>query len=102
MATEDILISVVIDEVTLTLDELAHACDVETQWIVERIENEILKHPGDVQPDWRFKSIELMRVRRLVSVERDFDAHPEIAALVVDLMEELDLKNAQLRAAGLS
>jgi len=102
MATEDILIGVVIDDVTLTLDELAHACDVDTQWIIERIETEILKHPGATQPDWRFRSIELVRVRRLMSVERDFDAHPELAALVVDLMEELDLKKAQLRAAGIS
>jgi chaperone modulatory protein CbpM len=101
MATEDVLIGVVIDDVTLTLEELAHACDIDVQWITERIESEILKRPGEAQADWRFKSIELIRIRRLIDVERDFDAQPELAALVVDLMEELDLRKAQLQAAGL-
>lgn len=102
MKNEDILIGVVLDDVALTLDELAHACGVETQWISERIEHEILKHPGTLEPDWRFKSIELIRVRRLIAVERDFDAHPELAALVVDLIEEVDRQKAQLQAAGLA
>lgn len=101
MTTDDILIGMVIDDVALTIEELAHACDVDTQWIIKRIEDEILKHPGTAQPDWRFRSVELKRVRRLMAIERDFDAHPELAALVVDLMEELDCKKAQLRAAGI-
>jgi chaperone modulatory protein CbpM len=37
-------------------------------------------------------------MRRL---ERDFDAVPELAALVVDLIEELDAVRARLRRAGL-
>jgi chaperone modulatory protein CbpM len=100
MSDTDIMIGVFLDDVTLTLEELAHACGVEADWIMERIESEILKHPGEHHPHWRFRSIEVIRVRRLISIERDFDANPEVAALVVDLLEELDRQKEQLKAVG--
>jgi chaperone modulatory protein CbpM len=34
-------------------------------------------------------------------LERDFDAVPELAALVADLLEEMDTLRARLRRAGL-
>jgi len=37
----------------------------------------------------------------LVAVERDFDANPELAALVADLIEEVERLKARLNAAGL-
>jgi chaperone modulatory protein CbpM len=102
MNTEHLLVGVVLDDVALTLEELAHACCVESDWICERIKSEILNNPGELQTDWRFRSMELIRVRRLVAIERDFDANPELAALVVDLIEELDRHRAQLQAIGIS
>jgi len=90
MTNNDILIGVVVDDVALTLDELAQACRVEPRWIVERVEREILGNQAEVLTYWRFTSAELVRARRLAAVERDFDANPELAALVVDLIEECE------------
>ena len=46
---------------------------------------------------WRFSSASLARVRRLRALERDFDAVPELAALMADLLEELDVLRARMR-----
>ena len=43
----------------------------------------------------------LQRVRCMVRLERDFDAVPELAALVADLQDEIERLRARLRRAGL-
>jgi chaperone modulatory protein CbpM len=92
---------VVVDDETLTLEELAIACKVEPAWIVERVRDDILLKVGSVSSMWRFSSAELVRVRRLIAIERNFDANPELAGLVVDLQEELESARQQLRMAGI-
>ena len=57
--------------------------------------------PSDDPAAWRFDAIALRRVRSMVRLERDFDAVPELAALVADLEEEVQRLRAQLRRAGL-
>lgn len=102
MTRDEILSGDVLDEVTLSLDELARACAVQPQWIVERVTTGILCGALKGEPScWTFASADLVRTRRLVSVERDFDANPELAALVVDLIDEVRSLRARLKAAGL-
>ena len=102
MTQNDILAGVLLDEVALSLEEMACACAVEPDWIVERVEAGFL---GDVAVGqvtrWQFTSAELARARRMVAVERDFDANPELAALVADLIEEVERLKGRLNAAGL-
>jgi chaperone modulatory protein CbpM len=102
MTRDDILAGVLLDEVALNLDELACACAVEPNWIVERVEAGFLGNvvAGQVTR-WQFTSSELARARRLAAVERDFDANPELAALVADLIEEVERLKGRLNAAGL-
>ena len=38
----------------------------------------------------RFTSAQLLRARRLADIERTFEANEELAALVVDLIEEVE------------
>ncbi len=92
---------VLIDDVALTIDELARACCVERNWIQQHVEDGFLQctliecnvtfavQDTDRWPDWRFASRQLIRARKLVAFERDFDANPELAALLVDLLEEI-------------
>ncbi|MWV18024.1 MerR family transcriptional regulator [Pseudomonas sp. L-22-4S-12] len=102
MPSIEIITSVVVDEVTLDLDELARACAVESLWVVERVEAGLLGALNRQQPAaWRFSSAELARARRLAALERDFDANPELAALVADLIEEVARLKGRLKAAGL-
>ncbi len=91
MTIEHTVHGVLIDEATLTLDEFANACGVSSAWIIERVDEGLL---GGVNVNvseraWRFASAELIRARRLLMLERDFDANPELAALVADILEEI-------------
>ncbi|MDQ3214592.1 MAG: chaperone modulator CbpM [Pseudomonadota bacterium] len=87
--------AVLIDEETLDLQELASACAVPVTWIVERIEAGLLACVSS-GGEMRFASAHLVRARRMVTTERRFDANQEVAALVADLIEEIE----QLRRQG--
>ena len=94
--------AVPLDEAALTLDELARACAVEPGWVVRRVRTGILLAGTDAAPEaWRFTSVDLVRARSLLRIERDFDANEEVAALVVDLTEEVRRLRRRLRAVGL-
>jgi chaperone modulatory protein CbpM len=101
MPQDDILTGVVLDEVALTVEDLARACAVEPQWVVERAEAGLLCSASVKSVEWRFVSADLARARRLAALERDFDANQELAALVADLVEEVARLRGRLRAAGL-
>jgi chaperone modulatory protein CbpM len=51
---------------------------------------------------WRFSGRDLLRMRRLSALERDFDANPELAGLVADLLDEVQRLRTRLLRAGLS
>ncbi|MCQ9372674.1 chaperone modulator CbpM [Methyloversatilis sp. XJ19-13] len=100
MTHDDILTGELLDDARLTLDELARACATEPGWIIERVEAGYLCRMDAGQPEtWRFASAELVRARQLRAMERDFDANPELAALVVDLIEEVRLLRQQISRA---
>jgi chaperone modulatory protein CbpM len=93
---------VLLDEAALTVEELARACNVEPDWVVRRVQAGILGGQPAVQlTEWRFRSGDLLRARSLLRVERDFDANEDVAALVVDLGDELRRLRARMRALGL-
>ncbi|HMM51945.1 MAG TPA: chaperone modulator CbpM [Burkholderiaceae bacterium] len=100
MTPEDILSGAVIDEAMLTLDELARACAVEPRWVQARVEAGLLECGSGAASEWRFASTQLVRARRMVALERDFDANEELAALVADLIEEVQRLRTQLKALG--
>jgi chaperone modulatory protein CbpM len=92
---------VLLDDVALSLEELARACQVEPDWVVRRVQAGILGGQTTVQiTEWRFRSGDLLRARRLLRVEQDFDANEDVAALVVDLTEEVRRLRARLHALG--
>ena len=123
-----VLVSVQVGEVmgpfALSASELARSCGVELAWVVERVETGVLEvvsadaNPaasasagagagagasvGDVaNGSWRFDSITLVRARRLVALEKTFDADPQLAALTADLIEEVARLKRRLVALGL-
>lgn len=102
MTPTEIVRAVPLDEAALTLEELARACAVEPDWVVQRVQTGILLRDAPAQAAlWRFTSVDLVRARRLREVERAFDAGQELAALVVDLSDEVRRLKARLGAAGL-
>ena len=105
---ENIVTGVLIDDATLTIAELANACAVEYTWVVQHVEDGLLACIDNAvttaisraeAAEWRFASAALIRARRLANIERTFDANAEVAALVVDLLEEVATLRQQRFAA---
>jgi chaperone modulatory protein CbpM len=100
MRDEDVLIGALLEDACLTLDELSRACAAPPDWVIEHVREGLLSVPGESPSVWRFSSRDLARARQMLRIERDFDAVPELAALVADLFEELDDMRSRLRRAG--
>jgi len=101
MRDEDIVTGLVLEGRCFTLEELCAACALEPDWVVRHIEEGLFPAPEGTRSEWRFSAIGLARARRMLAFERDFEAVPELAALVADLLEEMDALRARLRTAGL-
>ncbi|MCP5277371.1 MAG: MerR family transcriptional regulator [Thiobacillus sp.] len=100
MREEDILTGCLMEESWLTLEQVAAACAVEPAWLLRHLDEGLFPHAESVAGVWRFSGPALLRARRMRQLERDFEAVPELAALVADLLEEMDDMRAQLRCLG--
>lgn len=94
------LIAAALDDALLSLDDLCRIGRVSPQWVIERVESGLLVELGGAPETWRFDAVVLRRVRRMASLERDFEAAPELAALVADLQDEIERLRSQLQRAG--
>jgi chaperone modulatory protein CbpM len=101
MRDENIFIGSLMDDTWLTLEQVAAACVVEPAWLMRHIEEGLFPHAESVADVWRFSCDSLLRARRMRQLERDFDAVPELAALMADLLEEVDTLRAKLRISQL-
>jgi chaperone modulatory protein CbpM len=86
-----------LDDAALTLDQLARGVRQAPDWVLTHVEAGVL-HPADGHhaAEWRFASTTLLRARRIADLEHSFDADPQLAALAVDLMEEVAALRRQL------
>lgn len=86
----------IIEGEMLSADDIARHCDKSHDWVMYRVQQEILT------AQWRdgmcfFSSATLWRARRIAELESNFDADPQLAALVADLAEEIQALKARLR-----
>ena len=96
MREEDVLIGSLMEETWMTLEQMAAACTVEPEWLSRHIEEGLFSGVESVAGVWRLSSCGLLRARRMHELERNFDAVPELAALVVDLIEEVETLRTRL------
>lgn len=101
MAERDIIIGIALEEACLTLEQLAAACAVEPAWVVHLVDEGLFPTLPGPAGEWRFDTMALRRARRIRAIERGFDAAPELAALVADMLEELDELRATLYRRGI-
>ena len=95
--------AMLLDETLLRVDELAVSCTVTREWVIEHVHAGVLLESAGPDPGgWTFTSHDLIRAKQLCSLERQFEANPELAGLVVDLFEELERLRARLRREGLA
>jgi chaperone modulatory protein CbpM len=100
MDDQDLLVGSLLEDSWLTLEQLAAACTVEPEWLLRHLEQGLFPRAESVGGVWRFSSAGLLRARRIRQLERDFEAEPELAALVADLLEEMDELRARLGRSG--
>ena len=97
MRDDEIVIGTLLDESWLTLEQVAASCQVEADWLQCHIDEGLVPHIERVEGIWRVSGGMVARIRRTRQIERDFDALPELAELVADLLEEMDTLRAQLK-----
>lgn len=93
--------SVIGDEGVLSIEELARACRAEAQWIIELVAVGVLEPQGTEASRWRFRAADLTCARRVARLQRDFDASLDAAAVMLDLLDQIEQLRARLKRAGL-
>lgn len=84
-----------------TIEQLAGICARDGDWVRLRLTEGLLPAASHGSGQVRFSAAGLRHARRMAAIERDFDAVPELAALVADLLDELDRLRGRLRSHGL-
>ena len=92
MSEQDIL-----EDACLTLEQLCAAAALEREWLVRHVQEGLIPAAGAAVTEWRFTTLHIVRARRMHEIERTYDAEPELAALVADMLEEMDRLRARLR-----
>ncbi|ROR34564.1 chaperone modulator CbpM [Inmirania thermothiophila] len=90
MSETEVLEGRLLDEACeLTLAELARACAVPAEAVVELVEEGILAPRGRSVAEWRFPGPSLARARTVLRLRADLGLDLAGAALVMELLDEL-------------
>jgi chaperone modulatory protein CbpM len=90
------------EDCTFTLDEICTACSVHSQYIIELVDEGILEPLGQQreQQQWCFSGISLLRARKARRLQQDLGINLAGAAVVLDMMEEIEQLRERLRRLG--
>ncbi len=95
---KEILTGLLLDEeTTLSLGELSRACTVHAEWIIELVDEGILEPAGEDVTHWRFSGPSLQRARTAMRLQQDLEINLAGAALVLDLLEEIETLRTRLQ-----
>ncbi|RRS05967.1 MerR family transcriptional regulator [Aquabacterium soli] len=98
MNTTEQLVEATLDDLWFDLEDLCRLGVVEACWLEERLTNGLVIACEDAPDTTRcYNHITLTRVRRLAALERDFEAVPELAALVADMECEIQRLKERLQ-----
>lgn len=78
------------EEVVLSIDEVCSASRVSTQRIVELAQEGIIEPIGGRPQSWRFRGVDLQRIRCARRLQEDLGVNTPGIALALDLLEELE------------
>lgn len=84
------------EEHELTLGELCRACTVHADYIIELVDAGVLEPAGRDASRWRFEGASLRRARIALRLEHDLDINYAGAALILDMLDEVENLRAQL------
>lgn len=83
------------EQVELSMDDLCAVCRVERTQIVHLVEEGVIDPLPAMRAavqvaQWRFSGESLSRARRAVRLQRDLELNAAAAALVMDLLDQID------------
>lgn len=88
-------------QTALTLDEVSRTCAVQTGFIIELIEEGVIAPIAGHEPDsWRFTGLQLRHVTVASRLQRDLGINLAGAALVLQLLDEIETLRAQMTATA--
>ncbi len=85
------------EEVELPLAELCKACQMPAEEVYEFIEYGVIEPRQSESGQWRFQGVSLFRMNRAKRLQRDLGVNLAGAALALDLMEQIDALQKQLK-----
>ena len=94
------LASILEDETNLSLSDLCQSCHIQTEVVLEMVEEGVLTPQGDTPGQWRFTGAHVQRARVAVRLQRVLGVNHAGAALALQLLEEIETLRARLQAAG--
>lgn len=75
---------------SLTLTEVTRSFGVTVETIVEIVEEGIVSLPEEPQDRWIFDATALNRIRTVIHLNRDLGINCPGAAMILDLLEEIE------------
>ncbi len=91
----------ILDENTeVTLADLIRTCRVETEWVMELVEEGVIEPRGPGGPQWRFSSTSIVRIQKAQRLQRDLGVNLPGIALALQLLDRIDALEARLRSAA--
>ena len=88
------------EENEITLAELTRSCHVQTEWVLELVEEGVLEPLKPGGPQWRFAATSVVRVQKAHRLQRDLGVNLPGIALALQLLERIDALEARLRSTS--
>ena len=88
------------DELLLSLRELCRLCGVNAESIIAMVDEGVVEPQGAHPREWRFRGMSVRRVQIALQLQRDLRVNLPGAALVLDLLEELEELRRLYRQRG--
>jgi chaperone modulatory protein CbpM len=88
--TEPISVDLLDESVEFSLAELCRICDVHEALVAEIVEEGIVEPLGSSREAWRFTGFAVMRIQKVIRLQREFEVNLPGAALALELLEEIE------------
>lgn len=85
------------EELALSLAELCQTCRIDTELVLEMVEQGVIEPEGAEPEQWRFDTVAFKRLQVAVRLQQDLHINAAGAALALDLLEELETLRQRLR-----
>ena len=85
------------EQARLSLEEICNSCSVQTEWVINLVEEGILEPSGAERTQWTFSGSSMWRVQVARRLQSDLDINLAGVALAIDLLEEIREMRSRLR-----